>query len=233
MKPFFRSACFWVALYLLFTACKTSSGTPVGIRTEALPDSTWNTSFWISVTDAPVVTHKVTDKNCRSADGASWFISTVRNNTKVLSAKWMTAGLGVYELYVNGKPVGEEILKPGFTHYARTKRSFTYDVTEAFRTKAGAENVLAVQVTPGWWADKIVTPRNHKGMIGKKCAFRGVLELVFADGTKEYIGTDTEHWKAGIAGPVKHAGIFDGEEYDARCLPGYDTPELLSEPEKN
>ncbi len=233
MKPFFRSACFWVAIYLLFTACKTSSGTTVGIRTEALPDSTWEVSSWISVTDAPVVTHKVTDKNCRSADGASWFVSTIENNKKVISAKWMTAGLGVYELYVNGKPVGKEILKPGFTHYAKTKRSFTYDVTEAFRTKAGAENVLAVQVTPGWWADKIVTPRNHKGMIGKKCAFRGVLELAFADGTKEYIGTDTEHWKAGIAGPVKHAGIFDGETYDARERPGFETPKRLSVPEIN
>ena len=47
----------------------------------------------------------------------------------------MTAGLGVYELYVNGKPVGEEFLKPGFTHYAKTKRSFTYDITDIIRTK--------------------------------------------------------------------------------------------------
>ena len=53
-------------------------------------------------------------------------------------------------------------------------------------------------------------------MIGKKCAFRGVLELTFSDGSKKRYGTDLKNWKAGIAGPVKHAGIFDGEEYDAR-----------------
>ncbi len=70
----------------------------------------------------------------------------------------MTAGLGVYELYLNGRPVGNEFLKPGFTHYAKTKRSFTYDVTDAFNAKSGAENVLSAQVTPGWWADKIITP---------------------------------------------------------------------------
>ena len=127
----------------------------------------------------------------------------------------MTTGLGVYELYVNKKPIGKEFLKPGFTHYAKTKRSFTYDITDAFVTKANAENELAVQVTPGWWADKIITPGGHEGMIGKKVAFRGVLELTYADGTKKLYGTDLDNWKAGIAGPVKHAAIFDGEEYDA------------------
>ena len=47
-----------------------------------------------------------------------------------------------------GNPVGEEFLKPGFTHYAKTKRSFTYDITDIIRTKPNAENMLSVQVTP-------------------------------------------------------------------------------------
>ena len=216
---------------VLVTGCGDNAGTPVGTRTDALDNSAWNESQWISAVDAPVIEGK--RKNDRAADGASWFLATVKNNGKVTSAKWMTAGLGVYELYVNGKPVGEEFLKPGFTHYAKTKRSFTYDITKAFTTKAGGENVLAAQVTPGWWADKIITPGAHDGMLGKKPAFRSVLELTYADGTKELFGTDTEHWTAGIAGPVKHAAIFDGEEYDAREPLGFLTPEKLSTPEVN
>lgn len=145
----------------------------------------------------------------------------------------MTTGLGVYEIYVNGKLVGDEILKPGFTHYEKTKLSFTYDVTGCFKTASGDENVLSAQVTPGWWADKIITPGGHDGMIGKKCAFRGVLELTYTDGSKELYGTNIEDWKAGIAGPVTHAAIFDGEEYDARIPLGYETPEKLSTPEVN
>ena len=160
-------------------------------------------------------------------------MSTVTNGKKVTCAKWMTTGLGVYELYVNGKVVGAEVLKPGFTHFEKTKISYTYDVTDAFITKAGAANQLSAQVTPGWWGDKIITPAGHEGMIGKKCAFRAVLELSYTDGTKEFFGTDTQNWKAGIAGPVKHAAIFDGEEYDARELPGYAAPEKLGTPELN
>lgn len=215
-------------------ACGSSLPSEVGVRTDALDDAAWNESIWISAADAPVVTGAVRDPdNNRAADGASWFVSTLKNEQKVISATWMTTGLGVYQLYVNGSPVGREVLKPGFTHYAKTKRSFTYDLTDAIVTKAGGENTYSAQVTPGWWADKIVTPSGHDGMIGKKCAFRAVLELTFADGSVKRYGTGLENWKAGIAGPVTHAAIFDGEEYDARELPGFSTPEKLSVPEEN
>lgn len=201
-------------------------------RTEALDASSWDASAWISAADAAVVDGPITG-DARAADGASWFVSTVRNKKDVASAKWMTTGLGVYEIYVNGRLAGDEILKPGFTHTGKTRRSFTYDISGAIDTKAGAVNELSAQVTPGWWADKIVTPAGHSGMVGRKCAFRAVLELTYSDGSKELFGTGPENWKAGIAGPVTHASIFDGEEYDARILPGYDTPEKLSTPEIN
>lgn len=198
-----------------------------GKRIAALDDAHWSSSVWISAANAPVVTGRIEGKNERAADGASWFLTTVKNEKRVAKARWMTAGLGVYQLYVNGKSIGTEVLRPGFTHYEKTKLSFAYDVTDAFTTAAGAENVLSVQVTPGWWGDKIVTPGGNEGMIGKKVAFRGVLELTYADGSTQVFGTDTARWKAGVAGLVKHAAIFDGEEYDARIAPGYSTPDLL------
>ncbi len=225
--------CLAIATAILFTACGTKSATEV-MRVDALDASAWDASQWISVVDAPVVTGKTGDmQNNRAADGANWFVSTVKNEQKVVSAKWMTAGLGVYEIFVNGQLIGEEFLKPGYTHYAKTKRSFTYDVTAALQTEAGAENQLSAQVTPGWWADKIHTPHGHEGFLGKKCAFRGVLELTYADGSKKLYGTDLENWKAGIAGPVTHAAIFDGEAYDARIPMGYATVEKLATPEVN
>ena len=200
------------------------------VRTQAMENEAWNSSEWISAANAPVIEGR--RHNDRAADGASWFVSTVKNEKKVTAARWMTTGLGVYEIYVNGVLVGEEVLKPGFTHYAKTRRSFTYDITALLKKKAGAENVLSAQVTPGWWADKIITNKSE-GMQGKKPAFRAVLELTYADGSKQLLGTDLEHWKAGVAGPVKHAAIFDGEEYDAREPLGFETPEKLSTPEKN
>ena len=234
----FKAAALCLAAPMFFASCGSSSddAAVAGTLTDPLDQSSWSCSEWISAADAPVIDINIGSgykENGRAADGASWFVSTLENDGKVVSAKWMTSGLGVYEIYVGGKLIGEEILKPGFTHAQKTKIAFTYDVTAAMNKNKGAKNVFAAQVTPGWWADKIVTPGGHDGIVGKKCAFRGVLELTFADGSKKCYGTNATDWKAGIAGPVKHSDIFDGIIYDARIAPGYDTPEILGTPEIN
>ena len=174
MKPLAVVACAGV---LALAGCDEK-----GNKIEALDASLWNESEWISAVDAPVYAGKVED-GARAADGASWFVRKIENKGKVVSAKWMTTGLGVYELYVNGMPIGEEALKPGFTHVKKTRRSFTYDVTPAFKKGEGDINFLAAEVTGGWWRDKIVN------FAGKKSAFRSVLELTYADGTVKVIGT--------------------------------------------
>ena len=222
---------FFVGLLMLFAlACNAQTvGTLVDYYIKAKP---WRQSVWISAKDAQVVTGQVHD-GTRAADGASWFVSKPRNAKKVKMAIWKTTALGTYELYINGQLVGDEVLKPGFTHYEKTKYSFTYDITKAFNKGAGQENDLAVQVTPGWWADKIVTPGGHDGMIGKKVAFRGVLLLEYADGSEEYFPTNLTDWKAGVAGPVTHAAIFDGEDYDARQPQGWASAGSFSKPELN
>ena len=134
-----------VAVGLVLAAFRSNSGK----MAAALDSKAWECSQWISVKDAPVVEGVVKD-GMRAADGASWFSSKVTPEKKVTKAVWMTTGLGVYNLYVNGEPIGDEFLKPGFTHPYKTRRSFTYDVTAAFKTAAGSENVLAVEVTPRW-----------------------------------------------------------------------------------
>ena len=190
---------FGTLVALLSVSCTERSGVTL---VEALDSQAWENSVWISAADAPVVTCTIRDGE-RAADGASWFVSEVNPSKKVTSAKWMTTALGVCQLYVNGELIGKEILKPGFTHFEKTRISYTYDITGLLEDT----NVLAAQATPGWWADKIITPLGQTGMNGRKCAFRSVLELTYSDGTVECFGTDTLHWKAGIAGPVKHAAI--------------------------
>ncbi len=180
-----------------------------GVRTAALDAAAWESSEWLSAAEAPVVTTELKWR-WRAASGTSCFKGEVVNEGEVKSATWMTTGLGVYEIYVNGTRVGTDALKPGFTHTRKTRRSFTYDVTDLLKGAKGAKNVFAAQVSSGWWRDRIA------GYRGVKSAFRGVLQVVYTDGTTKLYGTSPETWTAGVAGKVKHAGIFDGEEYDAR-----------------
>ena len=119
-------------------SCTAKNEKNTGIRTEALDSSLWQESEWIAAEDAPVVEGIISgviegtayELRERAADGASWFVSDVTNHEKVEKAVWMTTGLGVYRIFLNGTEVGEEFLKPGFTHYAKTRLSFTYDITE-------------------------------------------------------------------------------------------------------
>jgi len=194
-------------------SCPFRCGEKVATRVAALKGEVWQASEWISVKDAPLAdTAKMSPHaKLRAADGTSRFCREITNEKKVTRAVWMTAGLGVYELFVNGQRVGgADALKPGFTHAEKTKRSFTYDVTALLNTGADAKNLFAAEVSAGWWRDKIV---NFKG---RKSAFRGVVAFTYSDGSTALVGTKAAEWAGAVGGPVTHAAIFDGEEYDAR-----------------
>ena len=99
------------AILLSVSLCLTALAGTKSQLTAPLDDTLWESSQWISAADAPVVTGRIEGGNERAADGASWFLSAIKNPAEVASARWMTTGLGVYSLYINGKPIGEE-------HYA-------------------------------------------------------------------------------------------------------------------
>ena len=176
-------------------------------------NSTLDGSIWISASDAPVrdEAEDLWKGKAEAEDGTAWFEKTFRNAGEVAEARWRVTGLGVFRVFVGGVEVGAgDLLKPGFTHFAKTRHSYEYDVTALLKTGAGEENRLGAYVSSGWWRDKTV--RFH----GRRSAFRAVLWLRYADGGEARIATDEGWLAAGVAGPVLRAGIYDGEDYDAR-----------------
>ena len=75
-------------------------------------DDIWKSSEWISFAGA-----KVADEDCRqrqaAAEGTAYFMKRYANPKQVVKAVWTTSGLGVYEICVNGKRVGDDFRKPG------------------------------------------------------------------------------------------------------------------------
>jgi len=204
----------------------------IAVVAAALLDASAGECEWISVPSAPVF-DGIVENGSRAADGTSWFARAFTNSGEVVSAKWTVSGLGVFDVFVNGVRVGDDFLKPGFTHCAKTKYSFSYDVSKLLKRDASAVNTLAAEVSAGWWRDKIVTTAKSKGFFGKKSAFLGKLELVYADGRRETVATDAENWRCGVAGSVTHAAIFDGEECDARVKDPVFGEGLSERPEVN
>ncbi len=139
----------------------------------------------------------------------------------VAEARLYATGLGVYEATVNGRPVGDAVLEPGNTDYADRVIAATYDVTPLIRS---GENVIGARVGTG-----IYDTQTYGGRYAKFAERVGApkllaqLELTYADGTRETVGTGTD-WKT-TAGPTTFSNWFGGEDHDARREPvGWDAP---------
>ena len=143
---------------------------------------------------------------------------------KISRARVYVSGLGYYELRLNGRRVGDQVLDPGWTTCSKRVLYSTYDVTEQLKR---GQNALGVMLGNGWfnplplrlWGR--INPRQHL-TTGEP---RVILQLAveFADGASQTIVTD-ESWKVG-AGPVLRNNVYLGEVYDARKEQrGWDRP---------
>ncbi|MBQ7667560.1 MAG: family 78 glycoside hydrolase catalytic domain [Kiritimatiellae bacterium] len=168
-----------------------------------------------------------------SADfDTSFFLKKVENRSAVAEAWWFVSGGGVFEAYVNGEPVSHkrsdgslvrDILKPGFTHPFKRRHYFSYDVTHLVNAAQGESNVLSALVTGGWWRDKI------NGHRQRRSAFWGTLVLRYADGSVDFVNTDTSWHGSHDFSPVRRADIHYGEDFDATRLPHWRQAAVLGD----
>ena len=141
---------------------------------------------------------------------AASFRRAFTNAGDVAAARLRITSLGTFDAYLNGGRVGGDWLAPGFTQNERCRHEVTYDVSGSVARSAGAVNVLMVDVGPCWWLDSIV--RAHRG---KELALRATLSVSYADGRCESYPTGLD-WEGTYDGPIAAAGIYEGEDYDAR-----------------
>lgn len=131
------------------------------------------------------------------------------------------SGLGQDELRINGAPVTQDVLMPGWTNYRKTIDYDSYDVTDRLRS---GENVLGVLLGNGMYR-VLHTPGRYTKFTGTfgppKCIVQ--LDLEMADGSHIQIVSDGT-WKT-HAGPITFSSTYGGEDFDARLEPeGWDRP---------
>ena len=135
---------------------------------------------------------------------------------KVAKARLYTTALGLYQAYINGKNVTEDIFTPGWTDYYNRVQYQAYDVTKLI--KQGV-NVLADLLAEGWFCGMIA--RNWNGgdvTYGPHPALRQELHLTYADGTTEKIVSD-ENYRVQTnpaCSGERLSDIYLGETFDAQ-----------------
>jgi alpha-L-rhamnosidase len=119
--------------------------------------------------------------------------------------------LGVYEAVLNGRRVGQFIMAPGWTDYAKRLQAQRYDVTDMLKE----DNELLVYLAEGWYAGRLMSRKPD--LYAPPCALLAVLSLTDAKGGQEEITTD-EKWEWAQS-PILISSLYDGETVDARIIP--------------
>ena len=116
------------------------------------------------------------------------------------------SGLGFFELYLNGKKVGDHVLDPALTEYNKRVFYVTHDVTDLLQ-----EGVNAVGVILG--NGRYFGPGRSLTYGYPKLLLQ--IRIEQDDGTRWDLLSD-EQWKLSTNGPIRANNAFDGEVYDAR-----------------
>ncbi|GMV36506.1 MAG: hypothetical protein AMXMBFR61_10140 [Fimbriimonadales bacterium] len=136
------------------------------------------------------------------------------------------SALGIYELFVNGKRVGEQVLAPEWTDYEQRVQYQAYDVTELLHA---GENAIGAVVGDGWYAGRlglagVVPDGPPRRIYGPTPALYVQIEMEYDDGKRDTLVTD-ESWRSTREGPWRVTDLLDGVTYDARReMPGWTEP---------
>jgi len=142
----------------------------------------------------------------------------------VSAARLYVCGVGYYEARLNGQKIGDHVLDPGWTDYAKTLLYETFDVTHLLHRDG---NALGILLGNGRFSpsDEEVkrTPQILKKYAPAPIMF-AQLHIELADNTTLRILSDAT-WKT-ASGPIQSSDIYDGERYDARLeKSGWDHPD--------
>jgi alpha-L-rhamnosidase len=131
----------------------------------------------------------------------------------IKSARIYATARGIYELYLNGKRVGDEFFNPGLTQYNKTHTYQVFDVTSLLQN---GQNAWGAWLSEGWWSGNITYSGDSWNYFGDRQSLLASLEIRYTDGTEQVIQTQPSTWKTFSDGPIRVGSFFQGEVYDAQ-----------------
>jgi alpha-L-rhamnosidase len=130
---------------------------------------------------------------------------------RVKAARLYATALGSYRIFINNERVGQDVLTPDFTDYAKRVLYQTYDVTSLV---ASGSNAIGAILGNGWFGSGMTWNGRPFLFLPPPTRLLAQLEIEYVDGTRDVVGTD-ESW-VGAPSPIRRSEIYAGEFYDAR-----------------
>ena len=184
-----------------------------GNWTMAFLENPLSKAQWIGL-DSTLNSDKLTGKTRLSARYLRKEFS-VKNEVK--RATLYISGLGLYECYINGSKISNDIFAPTATDY--TKR-VNYNVFDVKKLLSVSKNTIGVILGNGRFFSMRMNPESGGEKLGiptivhygfPKLLMQ--LDIEFTNGKRQTIASDLS-WKITNKGPIVANNEFDGEEYN-------------------
>jgi len=133
---------------------------PAFWETGLLSTEDW-TADWVTLANEPT---------SETSLPAHYYRKEFNAGKKISSARLYATSHGIYECFINGKKVGDQLFTPGFTSYHKRLQYQTYDVTDML----AEENTLTANVADGWF-------RGYLGWKGERAYYGDQLTLLAAN----------------------------------------------------
>ncbi len=126
------------------------------------------------------------------------------------SARIYVTSHGFYELQLNGKKVGDQVLTPGWTSYGKRLQYQVYDITSML---VKGNNAIGAVLGDGWYRGTLAWGNNW-AIYGKRLGLLMQMKIIYTDGSESLILSD-ETWKATNNGAIRMNDIYNGETFEA------------------
>ena len=198
--------------------CRVSGKTITGWDRPGFNDSQWAEARVIS-------SFSIEDlkwlRSSRPAPRSTMIRKEFTADGKIKKARAYVTGLGNYKLFINGTPVGEDLLTPGWTDYPKRIQYQVYDITPLLLKGNNAAGLILGNM---WWSSGLGWAGGTQYSSGPVRGYCQI-EIEYANGTVFTVVTD-ETWKAHLS-PIIENTIYHGETYDARLeIDGWSNPGL-------
>jgi alpha-L-rhamnosidase len=129
---------------------------------------------------------------------------------RVRSARLYATAHGVYSARINGRPVDDSVLAPGWTSYDHRLRYQVYDVTDLVHE---GRNDLEALLGNGWYRGYLGYV-GERALYGDRLALLAQLEVTTVDGSVHVLATDGS-WQARES-EVRSDDLYNGQTTDLR-----------------
>lgn len=186
-------------------------------------EANWENSKWITLNkDTRTSEHRFREyitggmKKSVMVEGfaASYFRKEFNLEKQIKNAQVYICGLGYYELFLNGKKVGDHVLDPAPSNYDKQAYYVNYNITNELKS---GKNAFGIILGNGFYGQNISwknDPESDKDLAYGPPTVRCLIKVSYTDGTKADFYTD-KTWKE-ATGPIVFNNVYGGDTHDAR-----------------